>query len=498
MNPVHIQITHKTSRSQTNIRILSVPGADFGGEFLQDLNDRYPGKVPIRTLSLVTSEQPPVLRLASRKPVMVNGVEVRQKKLEPGDVLFLGPLRIRFKIGEPDVSGSLAGAAAAAVPPEPPREEIVVPAGVAEPPAGFELEPPQEIILEPEAKTRVLPKVPAEKGRVFRILIPAALVFGIVLAFGIVFLRPTFRNSRELPAELPIPKVQKSEPAVLPIPVLPYGTGPVVTAPGMSLPDIPVQVLFIHAHPDDESLDYGAFLAWCETRGLNTAVVLLTDGESGLDLYPGRQIGEGYPDKSLSGAELADVRIREATLAMKTLGVDAYIRMGLPNHPYNGKADEISPKKIMENWGGEARVILELGKIIDHFKPEVIVSPDGPSAAREHFEHETTGLLVSRTLTELARKGDTVPSAHITCIDPRQKSVYPDRVDLDGGFLFKATGKDETLRDVQMRALGMHKTQNDAFIIGREFLAGYPREFYQIRYWNRDDTWEEFLDLTGR
>ena len=55
--------------------------------------------------------------------------------------------------------------------------------------------------------------------------------------------------------------------------------------------------LFIHAHPDDESLDFGVLISRFTRAGKRVVVVLLTDGDSGLDQYPQRMLGAiGIPD----------------------------------------------------------------------------------------------------------------------------------------------------------------------------------------------------------
>ena len=87
------------------------------------------------------------------------------------------------------------------------------------------------------------------------------------------FQRPESRLA--LAKEQPVPR---SDLLALPSPYL----APRVVRPGEPIPEEQVDVLFIHAHPDDESIDFGTLMALCEDAGLTTALVLMTDGEGGI------------------------------------------------------------------------------------------------------------------------------------------------------------------------------------------------------------------------
>ena len=119
-----------------------------------------------------------------------------------------------------------------------------------------------------------------------------------------------------------------------------------IVAPGDPVPEFDLDILFIHAHPDDESLDYGCLLAMADSAGLKTGIVTFTDGESGLDLYPERLVGGRYPDYYMEGSELASVRAQEVKDAADVLGADLLIRLGFRNHPYNTIKDEKNPEEI--------------------------------------------------------------------------------------------------------------------------------------------------------
>ncbi|MBA7673796.1 1D-myo-inositol 2-acetamido-2-deoxy-alpha-D-glucopyranoside deacetylase [subsurface metagenome] len=104
-----------------------------------------------------------------------------------------------------------------------------------------------------------------------------------------------------------------------PLPVLSL-SDPLVIEPGLKPEFFKADIMFVHAHPDDESLDFGALMALASSSGRRTVTVLFTDGEAGLDRYPHRQVGGDYPNHRLKGRPLADVRVEEARKALAVLG----------------------------------------------------------------------------------------------------------------------------------------------------------------------------------
>ncbi len=223
-----------------------------------------------------------------------------------------------------------------------------------------------------------------------------------------------------------------------------------MVAPGTALPEAAVDYLFIHAHPDDESLDFGALIAHVDRAGLSAAVLLLTDGEGGIF----------SSDYAGPRENLRDLRVREAAEALSILGASWYIRMGYRNHPYNGTGDRRRPDDILNGWGGDDAVAA-VAEAIAALKPRVVAAPDGPSAAREHFEHEAAGLLVRRALDRLRITGGHEVEALLLCVDPRQTSVYSDLVPVP-----------------QRAARAAHATQADASHFGILMADAYPDEWY--------------------
>jgi len=241
--------------------------------------------------------------------------------------------------------------------------------------------------------------------------------------------------------------------------------------------------LLVHAHPDDESLDNGILLARLSAAGLQGVVVLLTDGQSGIDQYPDRDVDDSYPAHDLVGADLVAVRVREATRALSHLGVRAFVRGQLPNYPYNSVSDQLSPYQVLGRWGGASAVARELATVIEGFQPELVISPDGPAGPYEHFEHEATGLATKMALDLVARDGRPV-RAHIMGVDPLQTGSYNNLIALSPWDVNPETGR--PYRWQQLLALEEHRTQRDASSVGIETRLAVQAEYYAIDVWDPD------------
>ncbi len=406
-------------------------------------------------------------RLNAIKPLLVNGVMRSEKKLKPGDRLNLSGYRLvvegffsenvsRPEIKKPDLM--LQGAAfifltalALILP------GVIVPAGQA---AAVSEAASQSAVARNRSKNHSASlqaplqgedpggKAPAQGG-----YDPAAVI-GMALGRA-----GSFKSSKTLELVEPDQKPEFYQ----------------------------ADLLFIHAHPDDESLDFGGLMAMAAESGKRIVQVLLTDGESGLDQYPRRIVGGLYPAGDMSGSELASVRVKEAAAALQLLGADTYIRLGLPNHPYSSVAQELSISRVIESWGGEERVLSGLLELIRGYRPKVIISPDGPSRAREHFEHEATGYLTKKALAGLKLGGDDFVMGHIISVDPLQRALYP------AAFKLEVMGRNIPFRFQQLQALKAHQTQRDASVIGVEVRANFKDEYYNLEFWDSGMTLDEYL-----
>jgi len=250
-----------------------------------------------------------------------------------------------------------------------------------------------------------------------------------------------------------------------------------VFAPGEAIAYTPVDALFIHAHPDDESIDFGVLLTRLSAAGKRCAAVLLTDGESGLDQYPDRATGGMYAKRGLLPVELAVIRPLEAKSALELLGASIYVRLGLKNHPYSSSRQVLSLDALLADWGGEETLVSRLADLIEGFAPRIVVSPDAAhDGAFEHYEHNGTGYLVTEALRRVRERGGHTILAHLRCVDPRFLDAYDGEEGIDA--LETITDRGMTLRAVQVAALKEHQTQRDATVIAVENVSSQRREYY--------------------
>ena len=88
------------------------------------------------------------------------------------------------------------------------------------------------------------------------------------------------------------------------------------------MPETP-RLLFVHAHPDDESLANGATIAHYTARGAQVHVITCTLGEEG------EVIGERWAQLAVDQADqLGGYRIGELSRALHALGVAQPIYLG--------------------------------------------------------------------------------------------------------------------------------------------------------------------------
>jgi N-acetyl-1-D-myo-inositol-2-amino-2-deoxy-alpha-D-glucopyranoside deacetylase len=147
------------------------------------------------------------------------------------------------------------------------------------------------------------------------------------------------------------------------------------------------RVLFVHAHPDDESITTGGTIAMLIERGSQVTVVTCTRGELG-EVIPVDLAGlQG------DGARLAEVRTAELAAAMAALGVVDHRFLGDPG----ARWVEREPRRYTDSgmrWGADGagpteslsadafcaadfgEVAADLATVIDRVKPGAVISYD--------------------------------------------------------------------------------------------------------------------------
>ena len=163
-------------------------------------------------------------------------------------------------------------------------------------------------------------------------------------------------------------------------------------------PDAP-RLLFVHAHPDDESLSNGATIAHYAARGAAVHVVTCTLGEEG------EVIGERWAQLSVDHADqLGGYRIAELSAALHLLGIDDPIFLGgagrWRDSGMAGTPPQSGQCRFVDSDDREA--IAALVAIIREVRPHVVVTydPNGGYGHPDHIRaHEITTAAVAASGT---------------------------------------------------------------------------------------------------
>jgi N-acetyl-1-D-myo-inositol-2-amino-2-deoxy-alpha-D-glucopyranoside deacetylase len=142
------------------------------------------------------------------------------------------------------------------------------------------------------------------------------------------------------------------------------------------------RLLFVHAHPDDETLTTGATIAHYAARGAQVRVVTCTLGEEG------EVIGERWAQLAAGQADqLGGYRIGELTAALHALGIDEPIYLGGAGRWRDSGMDGTPPRHRQRFIDADPReAIGALVAIIRELRPHVVVTYD-PQGGYGHPDH---------------------------------------------------------------------------------------------------------------
>jgi LmbE family N-acetylglucosaminyl deacetylase len=130
-----------------------------------------------------------------------------------------------------------------------------------------------------------------------------------------------------------------------------------------------VRLQVIVAHPDDETFGCGSLLLHCRGAGASTAVCCATRGEAG-------QVARGVETPPGGVGELREGELRAAA---DLLGVE---RVDLLGYLDSGMDGDARPGSLM---AAEASLVrADIGRAVDAFRPDVIVTLDGSDGHRDH------------------------------------------------------------------------------------------------------------------
>ncbi|BBX68862.1 N-acetyl-1-D-myo-inositol-2-amino-2-deoxy-alpha-D-glucopyranoside deacetylase [Mycolicibacterium psychrotolerans] len=142
------------------------------------------------------------------------------------------------------------------------------------------------------------------------------------------------------------------------------------------------RLLFVHAHPDDETLTTGATIAHYCARGAQVQVLTCTLGEEG------EVIGEDWAQLAVDGADqLGGYRIGELTAALAALGVDRPRFLGGAGR-WRDSGMEGTPSRNRQRFvdGDIEEQTAALAAVVDELRPHVVVTYD-PQGGYGHPDH---------------------------------------------------------------------------------------------------------------
>jgi N-acetyl-1-D-myo-inositol-2-amino-2-deoxy-alpha-D-glucopyranoside deacetylase len=143
------------------------------------------------------------------------------------------------------------------------------------------------------------------------------------------------------------------------------------------------RLLFVHAHPDDETIANGATIAHYAARGAQVHVVTCTLGEEG------EVIGDRWAQLAADHADqLGGYRIGELTAALQALGVPAPIFLGGPGRWRDSGMAGTEPRRRHERFSDadEREAVGALVALIRTLRPHVVVTYD-PNGGYGHPDH---------------------------------------------------------------------------------------------------------------
>jgi LmbE family N-acetylglucosaminyl deacetylase len=238
------------------------------------------------------------------------------------------------------------------------------------------------------------------------------------------------------------------------------GTGPGLpeTIEAIEAARVTTRILYIDAHPDDESAAVLTYLA----RGLHADVALLslTRGEGGQnDLGP-----EQNPQLGL-------IRTQELLAATRGYGVKLFFTRA------RDFGFSKTPEETEKIWGDQ--VLEDMVRVIRTFRPNVVINNFG-NVHSGHGHHQAAGLLTPKAVaaaadakmfSKLERDGLkpwSAGTAGVQIMDLDRGSESPQGYSVPIGDVSPLYGK--SYREIGLDAFASHRTQGISAFLGSPFL----------------------------
>jgi N-acetyl-1-D-myo-inositol-2-amino-2-deoxy-alpha-D-glucopyranoside deacetylase len=164
------------------------------------------------------------------------------------------------------------------------------------------------------------------------------------------------------------------------------------------------RLLFVHAHPDDETITNGATIAHYVGRGAEVKVVTCTLGEEG------EVIGDQWAQLAVDHADqLGGYRILELSSALRALGLDGPVYLGGPGRwRDSGMVGSEARGRQRFSDADQREAVGALVEIIREMRPHVVVTYD-PNGGYGHPDHIQTHVVTTAAVA--AAGSDDFPGA---------------------------------------------------------------------------------------
>lgn len=146
------------------------------------------------------------------------------------------------------------------------------------------------------------------------------------------------------------------------------------------MPTVP-RLLFVHAHPDDETMNNAATIARYVADGAEVTVLTCTLGEEG------EVIGERWAQLAVDGADqLGGYRIGELTAALGHLGISGPRFLGGAGRWRDSGMPGTAARRRTAFVAAGDEAVRELAEVITELRPHVVVTYD-PNGGYGHPDH---------------------------------------------------------------------------------------------------------------
>ena len=157
---------------------------------------------------------------------------------------------------------------------------------------------------------------------------------------------------------------------------------------------VPLRMLTVHAHPDDESSKGAPTVAKYRSEGIASTLVCCTGGEAGDILNPAMERPEVR--QNLAQVRLDELQRATGIIGYETVELLGYHDSGMPDTPENAREDNF--------WNAPLEEAVErLVRIIRRDRPQVIVTY---GEDQQHYAHPDHLKVHDITLPAFDRAGD--------------------------------------------------------------------------------------------